>query len=146
MLQLNLQTLPQTYCKLKENKYVVTAHSQVVKSSYGGPLHCAVFGMSGKLLDPANKTRMLLQRNPVMVKKSKTWQLFFFLQVSTHAELIGRTLYARIVSNLTAKVESREFLWRRGNDFISDLKSLEEIPQIACISGTWELASEEERC
>lgn len=33
----------------------------------------------------------------------------------------------------------------KGNKFMSDLKSLEEMPQIAPISATWELAVEEER-
>lgn len=73
VLQLNLQTWSQTRCELKDSEYVVTAHSGVVKSSSVGLLHCALFGKSGKLLNLANKARVLLQRNHVMVKKSKTW-------------------------------------------------------------------------
>lgn len=40
VLQLNIQT----YCRLKEREYVVTAQSEAVKSSYVGPLHCSVLG------------------------------------------------------------------------------------------------------
>lgn len=40
VLQLNVQT----YCRLKERERVVTAHSEVVKSSCVGPLHCSVLG------------------------------------------------------------------------------------------------------
>lgn len=79
VLQLNLQTLPQTYCRLKESKCVAAAHSQVVKSSYVGPLRCPVFGMSGKLLDLAKKDKDVIAKKSCNGEEVQNLANFFFL-------------------------------------------------------------------
>jgi len=92
-LQLNLQPLPQTYCELKQGKCVVTAHSRVVNSSCIRPVSWAVRKTAGSCK----------QDKDVIAKKSCSGEVvqnlatFLSLRVT---ELIGRTLYARIVSNL----------------------------------------------
>lgn len=99
-------------------------------------------GKSGSLLLLANKTRLVLQRNPIlMVRKPKTWQVLFPFQVSTQVELIGTASYARIASNLTAKVGSRGFLVGEGNSSVK-LKKPWRItpnsPKFSCLgSSMW---------
>lgn len=134
---------PSNTAKLKESKCVVTAHSPVVKSSCVGPLHCGSLGsQEASLLLLANKTRLVLQRNPIlMVRKPKTWQVLFPFQVSTQVELIGTASYARIASNLTAKVGSRGFLVGEGNSSVK-LKKPWRItpnsPKFSCLgSSMW---------
>lgn len=71
--------------------------------------------------------------NPKDVQRYEITQLF-----------LGRISYAKNVSHLTAKVKS-SFFGGEEETLILDLKSIEEIPQLAHISSTRELGSDEGR-